>query len=154
MYIAKDISIILGTDPELISDKTAAISKLSMDTRKVDTPKETLFFALGGSMHDGHSFIPEAINKGIKNIVTEKIPDNKTKGINLFVVHNSLKALQKLASFHRERFNHVEVLGITGSNGKTTIKEWLYQMIHDRQVVKSPKSYNSQTGGSSFCLAD
>lgn len=146
MYTAESIAQILGTDLSLLSDKSAEIRFLSMDTRKIDQAGATLFFALSGSMHDGHDFIHEALDKGIKNIVVEKNPGLLSANVNVFLVENSLRAMQKLAAYHRKSFEHLQVVGITGSNGKTTIKEWLYQMIHDRQVVKSPKSYNSQTG--------
>lgn len=146
MYTAESIAQILGTDITLLSDKEAIISYITMDTRKVEHPSKTLFFALTGSMHDGHDFINNALEKGIKNIVVEKNPGLLSGNINVFLVENSLRAMQKLASHHRKSFEQLQVIGITGSNGKTTIKEWLYQMIQDRQVVKSPKSYNSQTG--------
>lgn len=146
MYTAESIAHILGTDLSLLSDKSTTIRFLSMDTRKIDQPETTLFFALSGSMHDGHDFVHEALDKGIKNIVVERNPGLLSGNVNVFLVKNSLRAMQLLAAHHRKSFEHLQVIGITGSNGKTTIKEWLYQMIHDRQVVKSPKSYNSQTG--------
>ncbi|MBK8347235.1 MAG: bifunctional UDP-N-acetylmuramoyl-tripeptide:D-alanyl-D-alanine ligase/alanine racemase [Saprospiraceae bacterium] len=146
MYSALDVAHILQSDPQLLSDKDAMISYLTMDTRKIEKPSQTIFFALSGSMHDGHDFIHEALDKGIKSIVVEKNPGFLSGHINVFIVKNSLKAMQILAAYHRSKFPDLAVIGITGSNGKTTIKEWLYQMIHDRQVVKSPKSYNSQTG--------
>lgn len=146
MYTAFEIAKILGSDHNLLSDPQSGISYITFDTRKIEVPSKTLFFALSGSMHDGHDFIHDALDKGIKNIVTDKNPGLITGHINLFQVGNSLHALQQLAAFHRSGFPQLQVIGITGSNGKTTIKEWLYQMIQDRQVVKSPKSYNSQTG--------
>lgn len=146
LYTAERISQVLHTDISLLSDKMAEISYISMDSRKLVDPNRTLFFALTGSLHDGHDFIQDALDKGVKNIVTEKNPGLLTGNINIFLVENSLRAMQKLAAYHRSTFEELPVVGITGSNGKTTIKEWLYQMISDRQVVKSPKSYNSQTG--------
>jgi len=146
MYTATQIAQILGSDPSLLANKEAQVSRLSMDTRKIESPEETLFFALSGSMLDGYEFIQDAMEKGIKNIVAEKSPGLVSSKVNLFIVPNSLAALQKLATYHRSVFSDIEVVGITGSNGKTTIKEWLSQMIHDRQIVKNPKSYNSQTG--------
>lgn len=146
MYTAETIAKILGSDITLLSDKESIVSFITMDTRKVEHPSKTIFFALSGSMHDGHDFIHEALDKGIKNIVIDKNPGLISGHTNIFLVENSLKAMQKLAAHHRSLFNKIVVLGITGSNGKTTIKEWLYQLIQDRQVVKNPKSYNSQTG--------
>lgn len=146
MYTAKTIANILGTNENLLSDQSADISHITIDTRKIEVPSRTLFFALSGSMHDGHEFIHDALDKGIKNIVIEKNPGLITGHVNIFQVENSLLALQKLAAHHRSNFPDLKVIGITGSNGKTIIKEWLYQMIQNIQVVKSPKSYNSQTG--------
>lgn len=146
MYTASKICDILGSDKSLLSNPGAKVSRISMDTRKIENPAETIFFALSGSMHDGHDFIHEAIAKGITNIVAENVPGLVTGAINIYIVPNSLLALQQLAKNHRTSFPALEVIAITGSNGKTTIKEWLYQLIQDRQVVKSPKSYNSQTG--------
>ncbi len=146
MYHAKEIALIIGSDPHLLSDPDAQIQFISTDTRKTDFPSSTIFFALHGSINDGHDFIHNAIAKGIKNIVVSKNPGLITGHINIFNVQDSLEAMQKLSAAHRNRFKDLIVIGITGSNGKTTVKEWLYQMITDRQVVKSPKSYNSQTG--------
>lgn len=146
MYTAAQISQILGSDSALIANPNAVISRLSMDSRKIESPNETLFFALSGSMLDGYEFIQDAMDKGIKNIVAEKSSRLVGSQVNLFIVPDSLAALQKLASYRRNTFKNIEVVGITGSNGKTTIKEWLSQMINDRQIVKNPKSYNSQTG--------
>lgn len=145
-YIASKISEILKTEAREIPEPKAIISYLAMDTRKFVHPKETLFFALKGSMHDGYEFISDAIAKGVSNIVAEQIPEDLPDHVNLFLVQDSLAALQNLATWHKSQFPDLLTLAITGSNGKTTIKEWLYQMITDRQVVKSPKSYNSQTG--------
>lgn len=144
MWNAAKIASVLGADLSRIADPDCIIKHITTDTRRVEAPSQTLFFALTGSMHDGHTFIHDALDKGVKNIVAEKDPG--PVHANVFLVPDSLKALQKLAAHHRASFSDIEVIGITGSNGKTTIKEWLYQMIQDRQVVKSPKSYNSQTG--------
>lgn len=145
-YSAIEIAKILDADVRLLSDKNMEVRHLAMDTRKLTQPAETLFFALSGSMHDGHDFLNEALDKGVKNIVVEKNPGLISGHVNVFLVVNSLKALQKLAAYHKSRFSELCTIGITGSNGKTTIKEWLYQLIQEKQVVKSPKSYNSQTG--------
>ncbi len=145
-YSAEEIAKILNADTHLLSDKDMEIRHLAMDTRKLNQPAETLFFALSGSMHNGHDFLNEALDKGVKNIVVEKNSGLISGHVNVFLVTNSLKSLQKLAAYHKSRFSELCTIGITGSNGKTTIKEWLYQLIQEKQVVKSPKSYNSQTG--------
>lgn len=145
-YLAKDIGKILGIDQSLIPYPDFEIETIATDTRTSNLPDSTIFFALPGSINDGHDFIHEAILKGIKNfVVSQDIVGPKVK-VNFFKVKNTLEALQKVAAYHRASFSDLEVLTITGSNGKTTIKEWLSQIIDDRQVVKSPKSYNSQTG--------
>ena len=145
MYKASEIAEIIGSDAKYLVDPDATIRYLEMDTRKIVQPKETLFFALSGRMHDGHDFIKDAIASGIRNFVVSKVYLTDRQDLNFYIVDNTLIALQNLAAYHRRQFDF-PILGITGSNGKTTIKEWLYQLINDRQVVKSPKSYNSQTG--------
>jgi alanine racemase len=113
-------------------------------------PASSLFFALGGPRRNGHTFIKELYNKGVRNFV---IADSKGveeiasyPGSNFLLVEDVLSALHSLAAFHRLQFN-IPVIGITGSNGKTIVKEWLYQLLHtDYQIVRSPKSYNSQIG--------
>ncbi len=145
MYKASEIAEIIGSDAKYLVDPDATIRYLEMDTRKIVQPKETLFFALSGRMHDGHDFIKDAIESGIRNFVVSKVYLTDRQDLNFYIVDNTLIALQNLAAYHRQQFDF-PILGITGSNGKTTIKEWLYQLINDRQVVKSPKSYNSQTG--------
>ncbi|KXK39294.1 MAG: bifunctional UDP-N-acetylmuramoyl-tripeptide:D-alanyl-D-alanine ligase/alanine racemase [Saprospiraceae bacterium] len=146
MYTAADIARILDTDLQYIVHPDDNIVHLTMDTRKLIHSGETLFFALKGSMHDGHVFIPDAIRKGVRNIVVEHIPSEYQEQVNFYPVTNVLHAMQQLAAWHKRQFPELTTLAITGSNGKTIIKEWLSQMITDRQVVKSPKSYNSQTG--------
>ena len=143
---ATQISQVLETATTILPVADSKVTWLAMDSRKLIHPEETLFFALKGSMHDGHRFIKDAINKGVRNIVTQHLPGDLPRDVNVFVVPDSLKALQAVAAWHRSQFPELVTLAITGSNGKTTVKEWLSQMIIDRQVVKSPKSYNSQTG--------
>ncbi|MFZ1456595.1 MAG: Mur ligase family protein, partial [Saprospiraceae bacterium] len=145
-YTAKEIAEILGVSTTGIVHPDFEIETITTDTRTVNTPDSAIFFALPGSINDGHDFIQEAVSKGIKNIVVSLKTGQINADINFFKVKNTLLALQKLAAYHRASFPDLEVLAITGSNGKTTIKEWLSQLILDRQVVKSPKSYNSQTG--------
>jgi Alr-MurF fusion protein len=118
-----------------------------LDSRKIYSPATSLFFALKGPRRDGHQFIPELYRKGIRNFIisgaidTASYPDG-----NFVTVNDTLTALQQLATWHRNRFN-IPVIGLTGSNGKTIVKEWLYQLLHeDYAIVRSPKSYNSQTG--------
>jgi Alr-MurF fusion protein len=146
IYIAREIADILGSDPALLSVPDARIEFLATDTRKIEWPEKNIFFALTGSLHDGHDFVHDALDLGIKNIVIHRDIGLAGRQVNVFMVDDTLVAMQKLAAVHRQKHSELLVIGITGSNGKTTVKEWLYQMITDRQVVKSPKSYNSQTG--------
>ncbi len=124
----------------------ASIAYLVTDSRSVIQPSESLFFALSGQ-RDGHEFMGHAYAQGIRNFVcTGKGDYPLWLDANLLIVADVQAALQALAIHHRSRFA-TRVLGITGSNGKTIVKEWLYQLLSpDHQVMKSPKSYNSQIG--------
>lgn len=125
-----------------------AISILLTDSRQVFFPDETLFFALKTKNNDGHRYISELYELGVRNfIVSDLQPEwEEYEDANFLVVVNTLFALQRLAAHHRNQFN-VPVIGITGSNGKTVVKEWLYQVLHhDFNITHSPRSYNSQIG--------
>jgi len=124
-----------------------AIDYLLLDSRKVYSPSSSLFFALKGLRRDGHQFIAELYKKGVRSFVVSEEQDATIYPNASFIfVADTLKALQELAIYHRSRFS-IPVIGITGSNGKTIIKEWLYQLLHeDYLIVRSPKSYNSQIG--------
>jgi len=125
-----------------------SIHDILIDSRKLITVDNTLFFALVSKRNDGHKYIPELFHKGIRNFVVSLVPENLEEfpGANFIVVRNTLTALQTLAKFHRDQFN-IPVIGVTGSNGKTIVKEWLFQLMgKDRKIVRSPKSYNSQIG--------
>jgi Alr-MurF fusion protein len=123
------------------------IEHLVLDSRKIYSPATSLFFALQGARRDGHQFIAEVYKKGVRNfIVTRKQEQDTYPEATFILVNDSLAALQQLATWHRQQFN-IPVIGITGSNGKTIVKEWLYQLLHpDYSIVRSPKSYNSQIG--------
>ena len=127
-------------------NNTAIIENISIDSRSQQNDENTLFFAISGPNHDGHTYIEELIEKGVKNFVVTKIPDNVTGKADFLVVENTLDALQKFAAFYRGQFDF-PVIGITGSNGKTIIKEWLnFLLSPDYNIIRSPKSYNSQVG--------
>jgi Alr-MurF fusion protein len=125
----------------------ATIEHLLPDSRKILFPASSLFFALKGPRRDGHVFLPEAYEKGVRNfIVSAKDAPALPTDANIIIVHDTLQALQQLAACHRKQFSF-PVIGITGSNGKTIVKEWLNQLLEEKYViVRSPKSYNSQTG--------
>ncbi|OEK07512.1 hypothetical protein BFP71_00220 [Roseivirga misakiensis] len=121
------------------------IDHISIDSRVNEYGAYDLFIAFRGQNHNGHDFIPELIKKGVKNFIVEEDVE-AVENINIIKVTTSVKALQTLATVKRKRFIS-PVIGITGSNGKTIIKEWLYDILSTRfSVLKSPKSYNSQIG--------
>ena len=121
---------------------------LSIDSRKITTAQNTLFFAIPGERNDGHKYINNLIEKGVKNFVisTASSIKNTDPNINFILVKNVIDALQSLAAYHRNQFQ-IKTIGITGSNGKTIVKEWLSQLLDKEfEIIKSPKSYNSQVG--------
>ena len=128
------------------ADRT--IEHLLLDSRKVYSPLHSLYFALKGPRRDGHQFIPELYKKGVRSfVVSEKQNESVYPEAVFIIVDDTLKALQQLTIHHRNRFNNlsrpgtIPVIGITGSNGKTIVKEWLYQLLHEEFViVRSPKS--------------
>lgn len=119
------------------------------DSRSLCFPAETLFFALKSERNDGMNYVSELYQRGVRNFVVERLPDDFEKQFphtNFLLVANVLTALQTLATHHRHCFN-IPIIGITGSNGKTMVKEWLYQLLsEDFRIVRSPRSYNSQIG--------
>ena len=126
-----------------------SISQLLTDSRKLVFPEATLFFSITGPRRNGHLFIGELYKKGVRNFVVDFSFSNQIQQYplaNFFCVENVITSLQCLAKAHRLRFNY-PVIGITGSNGKTIIKEWLYQLLNTSyKIVRNPKSYNSQIG--------
>jgi alanine racemase len=120
---------------------------LLTDSRRLVFPESTLFFALYGSRRDGHAFIADLYLRGVRNfLVYQTVQLEDYPEANFILVKNTLRALQSLAVFHRQQFD-LPVIGITGSNGKTIVKEWLNQLLEDRyRIVRSPRSYNSQIG--------
>ncbi|HLW09529.1 MAG TPA: bifunctional UDP-N-acetylmuramoyl-tripeptide:D-alanyl-D-alanine ligase/alanine racemase [Fermentimonas sp.] len=145
-YDIKTIASILGQQQNKYFP--AEISVLLTDSRKLSKPTETLFFALTSKNNDAHNYINELYDAGVRNfVVSKKTPAwNHFQEVNLLVVKDVLLALQKLSTYHRSMFN-IPVIGITGSNGKTIIKEWLYQVLEkDFNIIRSPRSYNSQIG--------
>jgi len=132
--------------PWLSPPSVAEFDVISIDSRSLQNGANTLFFALEGKQHDGHAYIPDLIAQGVCHFVVSKIPTNLPQQVHFIVVENVLVALQKLAAAHRSRFS-IPVIGITGSNGKTIVKEWLYYLLSpEYSITKSPKSYNSQVG--------
>jgi len=145
--IGEIAAIVKGTmlqqaDPDL------PVADLLTDSRRLVQPEGCLFFALTSKRNDGHRFIESLYEKGVRNFVVQKEPDNLLllPEANIVLVKDTLHALQMLAAAHRKKYC-IPVIGITGSNGKTLVKEWLYQLMYeDKNIVRSPKSYNSQVG--------
>lgn len=122
------------------------IENISIDSRSLQNNQGTLFFALKGHNHDAHHYIESLIAKGVRFFIVEYIPENVKDKAHFLLVKNTLKALQQTAIFYRNLFNF-PTIGITGSNGKTIVKEWLnFLLSPDFTIVRSPKSYNSQVG--------
>jgi alanine racemase len=138
-------SLIGGTF--LQSGRDDQIENLLTDSRRLLFPETTLFFALYGPRRDGHAFLPDLYREGVRNfIVYRRVGIKDYPEANIILVEDSLAALQALAAFHRSRFSY-PVAGITGSNGKTIVKEWLNQLLEDRfRIIRSPRSYNSRIG--------
>ena len=136
-----------GASPELSNKKTPLVNRVCYDSRKITEVKNTAFFALRGSFRDGHHFIDAAYDLGVRIfVVDQKIDPTFYPEAFILEVNNTLGALQQLAKKHREKFDY-PVVAITGSSGKTTVKEWIYHLIkQEKRVIRSPKSYNSQLG--------
>jgi alanine racemase len=143
-YTISNIQQIIGATGTLVNN--VSISNLLTDSRKINNPPASLFFALSGR-RDGHDFIADVYKLGVRNFVVSKSFDQSLfPDANFLLVADVLRALQQLATNHRSQFG-LDVIGITGSNGKTIVKEWLYQLIClDKKIVRNPKSFNSQIG--------
>lgn len=128
-------------------EESFEINRISVDSRTLLNDDTTLFFALVGHNHNGHGYIQELIQLGVRYFVVSQVDKIvPQEGVCYFVVQDTLKALQQAATWHRKKFD-IPVLGITGSRGKTVVKEWLnYLLSAEFSISKSPKSYNSQTG--------
>lgn len=155
-YFANDIARILSGTRHGTGNPEAIIKHLLIDSRSVSSPESSLFFALRSERNDGHKFIGDAYSKRVRNFVVSALPPSLEAfpDANFILVKDTLAALQHLAANHRKKFN-IPVLGITGSNGKTIVKEWLYHLLQEdtdtkigtgKNIVRSPKSYNSQVG--------
>lgn len=145
-YTIEKITTLIGA--RRMGSAEANICWILTDSRSLCFPETTLFFALRTERNDGHRYIPELYNRGVRNFVIDQDIDNLKDypDANFLKVTNTLAALQRLAERHRDEFD-IPVVGITGSNGKTMVKEWLYQLLSSQMnVTRSPRSYNSQIG--------
>jgi Alr-MurF fusion protein len=134
-------------DGSIISGSSEGVIKqIIYDSRRSKKEEGSVFIALPGNYRDGHTFIGEAHAKGVTCFVVSKVPTSYCEDATYILVDDTLKALQKLAKSHREKFSY-PIIAIAGSIGKTTIKEWLYHFLGSKyRVIRSPKSYNSQLG--------
>ena len=146
-YTIEKVATLIGA--RRYGSREAQIRWLLTDSRSLCFPEETLFFALKTKRNDGHRYIDDLYRRGVRNFVVDTVPaqaDERYPQTNFLKVVDTLAALQRLAERHRDEFD-IPIVGITGSNGKTMVKEWLYQvLLPSRHVVRSPKSYNSQIG--------
>jgi Alr-MurF fusion protein len=148
-YTINKIQQIINGNFLLQHDADAVVAHLLIDSRKLLFPAATLFFAIAGPRRQGNAFVHDLYQKGVTNFVVDAgftFHPEDFSSANIIVVKNVLQALQQVAAHHRHQFTY-PVIGITGSNGKTIVKEWLYQLLHGSyNIVRSPKSYNSQIG--------
>ncbi len=146
-YSIEKVTALIGA--HRYGDTPADIAFLLTDSRSLCFPEETLFFALRTQRNDGHRYLHDLYCRGVRCFVVEELPsDYETSygGANFLRVTDSLGALQRLAERHRDELS-IPIVGITGSNGKTMVKEWLHQIMSpDMRVTRSPRSYNSQIG--------
>ncbi len=146
-YCLSEIAEITNGKLYAASRDSQLIKHLIYDSRKLVFPENTLFIALVGDRNDGHTYLEELYKKGVRYFLAQQKPNfKKMPQAEFVVVKNTLTALQKLAAFHRQQFK-IPIIGITGSNGKTIVKEWLFQVLYSKfKITRSPKSYNSQLG--------
>lgn len=146
MYTIKQVAALLNASSKLANDN-AVIEQLLTDSRRLIFPETTLFFALVTQRRNAHDFIPELYERGVRNFVVHTNFDTIAfANANFIFVDDTLAALQTLAAHYRKQFNY-PVIAITGSNGKTIVKEWLYQLLSpEYNIVRNPRSYNSQLG--------
>ena len=154
-YTIEKIATLIGA--HRFGDHEASVRWLLTDSRSLSFPEETLFFALHTQRNDGHHYIDDLYRRGVRSFVVEAVPSHHAElypDANFLKVTDTLAALQRLAERHRDEFD-IPVVGITGSNGKTIVKEWLYQVLSGvgsqtagthLNVIRSPRSYNSQIG--------
>ena len=147
MYTLQDIAEKIGA--EKYGEYSEEIQHLLTDSRSLTFPETSLFFAIKTLHGDGHKYISELYKRGVRAFAVQYLPEGyatEYPEASFLKVENSIAALQRIAALHRRNF-HIPVIGITGSNGKTTVKEWMYNLLHDDvYVTRSPRSYNSQIG--------
>ncbi len=143
-YTAQQIADI--TNAQIVGDGDLRVKKIVFDSRNIYSTLETAFIAINTNKNSGDKYISSAIEKGVRIIITEHSPQ-VVNDVTYIITENAVDFLQKLARYHVHQFPNLKTIGITGSNGKTIVKEWLFQSLNEEfKVVKSPKSFNSQIG--------
>ncbi|RLD19764.1 MAG: bifunctional UDP-N-acetylmuramoyl-tripeptide:D-alanyl-D-alanine ligase/alanine racemase, partial [Bacteroidetes bacterium] len=153
MFVASELNSVFQPRKAVIFNADLGLNHVVIDSRQIVHGGETLFIAIEGKRTDGHKFVKEAHALGVRNFVlnSDFVRDagfilSSLEESNVFVVDDTIQALQELAIAYRQKFS-IPCIGITGSNGKTWVKEWLFQLLlADYHIVKSPRSYNSQIG--------
>ena len=148
MFTFSQIAQITG-GTVLADNYEGSIETFLTDSRRVFNSRAAVFLAIDGERHDGHAFLQDVYDKGVRQFIIEKKIKFSTEALqnaNVLLVGHAIGALQRIAAAHRRQFEY-PVIGITGSNGKTIVKEWLARMLGDEyKIIKSPGSYNSQLG--------
>lgn len=145
-YPVSKLSEIIGAELHCDFDYDLFINDIVIDSRKYVVGSQSIFVALITDANDGHHYIQGLYDRGLRVFLVSYLPDTEFEGAAFLLVKDTLAALQKISIFHRKKHN-CQVIGITGSNGKTIVKEWLFQVLNpDFEIIRSPKSYNSQIG--------
>ena len=148
MYRLGELILNEGESRILLASENDGFAHLITDGRNILYPGSSLFFAIKGQIHDGHQFVSQAYQQGVRNfVVSDALAVRNYPDINAIVSHDVVALMQRIAVLHRQRFTRLKVIGITGSNGKTVVKEWLSSLLSRvYPTAKTPKSYNSQLG--------
>ena len=145
MKVSEIAAIIKACDCRLSSPE-AEVGRLLTDSRRLEEPQDTLFFAIVSARNSGANYIPELYRAGVRSFVVPNGCEVNLADVNVWHVDDVVEALQRMAECHRKKFE-CPVVGVTGSNGKTVVKDWLVQLLsREGHVAASPKSYNSQIG--------
>jgi len=147
LSVSQIASVVGGKLHSSARDFNKEIYSICIDSRTILDPEGSIFFAIKTERNDGHRYIQDLIHNGVKAFVISEYTKELKQVADCFfiVVGDALRALQKLAAWYRAQFN-IPVVGVTGSNGKTIVKEWLFELVQEKTVIRSPKSFNSQVG--------
>ena len=146
-FSLQNILDITGGKMQAVFDTDIIVRRVLTDSRQIILPSQSIFIALHGEQYDGHDYLGDAAAAGVKYaLISDETKAETVPDFSCILVEDTILALQQIAAAHRAKFTY-PVIGITGSNGKTVVKEWLFQLLReDYRIVRSPKSYNSQIG--------